>query len=85
MKKKQPICKSCYDKGFYTVMKGWYGTDEWSGKTYGEAPSIHKEKCTLCKGRPRAFARQQVKRMLLAIRNGGMITPVLEKIMGWIN
>ena len=36
MKTKKPICQSCYDKGFYTVMEGWRGTDEWSGKTYGE-------------------------------------------------
>jgi len=86
MKKSKPvICKSCYDKGFYTVFQGSYALGDFPGdKNYFEAPTIQKRKCSVCNGRPRTYARKQLKLMLIGIRNGAFITPTLEKIMQWI-
>jgi hypothetical protein len=47
-------------------------------------PHIQKHRCSICDGRPRAYARKQLKQMLIGVRDGGFMTPVIEKIMKWL-
>ena len=76
--KKKPICEYCYDKGFYTVFQGAVG------RGYEVLPHPQKRRCSMCDGRPRAYARKQLKGMLIGVREGGFITPVIERIMKWL-
>jgi hypothetical protein len=81
-KSSKVICRNCYDKKFYTVFKGSYGSADFIGdRGFEILPHVQKFKCPICNGRPREYARKQVKQMLIGVRNGGLITPVLHRIM----